>query len=74
MFAFGKTVVLMGAAVIFVGLIIMIAAKLNINLGSLPGDVTYHKKNLTIFAPFGTMLIVSVILTVVLNIISKWKN
>lgn len=74
MFAMGKAIVMMGLAVVVVGLAIMAAGKLNISMGSLPGDITYHKKNLTIFAPFGTMLLVSIILTVVLNLISKWKN
>ena len=48
--------------------------RFNIPFGNLPGDITYQKKNLTVFAPFGTMLLISVILTVILNIFSRWKH
>lgn len=69
----GKTLIAFGLLIAAAGVILVIAGKLNIPFGKLPGDITYHKKNLTVFAPFGTMLIVSVILTVILNIFSKWK-
>lgn len=70
----GKYMVITGVFLIIVGVILMTAGRFNISLGSLPGDITYHKRNVTIFAPFGTMLVVSIILTVIANIISKWKN
>lgn len=69
----GKTLIAFGLLLAAAGVILIIAGKLNIPFGKLPGDITYHKKNITVFAPFGTMLIVSVILTVILNIFSKWK-
>ena len=55
------------------GVCLIAAGKLNIPFGKLPGDITYQKKNLTVFAPFGTILVVSVILTLILNIFSRWK-
>lgn len=56
------------------GFFLVLAGKMNLPFGNLPGDITYQKKNITIFAPFGSMLVISVIITVILNIISKWKN
>lgn len=69
----GKMLVAAGLLLAAVGLVLIIAGKLNIPFGKLPGDITYQKKNLTVFAPFGTMLVVSLILTLILNIFSRWK-
>ncbi len=69
----GKMLVVAGLLLAAVGTVLIIAGKLNIPLGKLPGDITYQKKNLTVFAPFGTMLVVSLILTLILNIFSRWK-
>ncbi|MCC8185772.1 DUF2905 domain-containing protein [Cloacibacillus porcorum] len=69
----GKMLVVAGLLLAAVGAVLIIAGKLNIPLGKLPGDITYQKKNLTVFAPFGTMLVVSLILTLILNIFSRWK-
>ena len=69
----GKMLVAAGLLLAAVGVVLIIAGKLNIPLGKLPGDITYQKKNLTVFAPFGTMLVVSLILTQILTIFSRWK-
>ncbi|MDO4561566.1 MAG: DUF2905 domain-containing protein [bacterium] len=69
----GKMLIALGLFIAAAGVVLIIAGKLNIPFGKLPGDITYQKKNLTVFAPFGTMLVVSVILTLILNIFSRWK-
>ena len=69
----GKMLIAMGLLIAAVGFLLIIAGKLNIPFGKLPGDITYQKKNLTVFAPLGTMIVVSVILTLILNIFSRWK-
>jgi Protein of unknown function (DUF2905) len=42
-----------------VGVVLLIAAKLG--LGRLPGDVVIERDGLTIFIPFGSMLLASVV-------------
>lgn len=69
----GKMLIAAGLLLAALGVCLIAAGKLNIPFGKLPGDMTYQKKNLTVFAPFGTMLVVSVILTLILNIFSRWK-
>lgn len=69
----GRTLLIFGLVLAAVGLIIIIAGKLNIPFGKLPGDLTYHKKGLTVFAPFSTMIIISVVLTLIFNLFSRWK-
>ena len=69
----GKALIGMGLLLVAVGVALVLAGKLNIPFGKLPGDITYQKKNLTVFAPFGTMLVVSVVLSIIFNIFSRWK-
>lgn len=69
----GKALIGMGLLLVVVGVVLVLAGKLNIPFGKLPGDITYQKKNLTVFAPFGTMLVVSVVLSIIFNIFSRWK-
>ena len=40
-------------------------------LGRLPGDIVIEKENYTVYIPLTTMLVVSVVLSLILNVI-KW--
>ena len=62
----GVVVVVIGVAVILVGLLVMTGA-LNW-FGRLPGDIRYESGNTRIYIPITTMLLVSVGLSVVLYI------
>lgn len=69
----GKTLIVMGLLLAAVGTFLLFAGKLDLPFGKLPGDITYQKKNLTVFAPFGSMLLISIVITLILNIFSRWK-
>lgn len=70
----GKILIAAGIIIILAGFVLLLASRLNLPFGNLPGDITYQKKNLTVFAPFGTMLLVSLIITIILNIFSRWMR
>lgn len=70
----GKILVAAGIIIAIAGFVMLLAARFGLPFGNLPGDITYQKKNLTVFAPFGTMLLISVIITIILNIFSRWKH
>ncbi len=40
-------------------------------LGRLPGDIVIEKENYTVYIPLTTMLLVSVVLSLVLNFINR---
>jgi hypothetical protein len=42
--------------------------------GRLPGDLTWQRGNVKVFAPIGTMLLLSLLLTVILNLIARWRK
>ena len=63
---------IMGVAIFAIGAVVWLVSKTGIPLGRLPGDLSWEGKNVKIYAPFATMLIVSVILTIILNFISRF--
>lgn len=65
----GRLLVGAGVALIVVGLLVMWGRTLR--LGSLPGDFTWTGKGWQISIPIATCILLSVILTIVLNLIAK---
>lgn len=69
----GKILILIGLVFLASGLFIFFAGRIPFGfLGKLPGDISYHKNNISVFAPITSMVIISIVLTVVINIFSKW--
>ncbi len=68
--SFGKVIAGIGALLVLVGLVIMLLGKIS-GLGHLPGDIFYSKGNFSFYFPLATCLIVSVVLTIILNLILR---
>lgn len=64
--AFGKGLALFGLMIMIVGLGLMFIDKIPF-LGRLPGDFSFQWKNVTVYAPIATCILLSIILTVILN-------
>jgi cytosine/uracil/thiamine/allantoin permease len=71
-----KILMISGGLIFFAGLVIFAFSKLGIvlPLGKLPGDISYSGKNFKVFAPITSMIIVSVLLTLILNVLSRLKK
>ncbi len=67
----GRWLIGIGILLVVIGLVMMAAGRLPW-LGRLPGDILIERDNLTIFIPLGTMLVVSLILTIIANVIARW--
>ena len=68
----GKALVTFGVVVVVIGLLLQLAP--NLQLGRLPGDVTFGGKNWRVFLPLGTSLLLSVILTLVFSLINAYAR
>jgi hypothetical protein len=66
----GRTLVIVGLFITVLGAIMLLTPRVPW-LGRLPGDIVIHRDDLTIYIPITTMLIVSVVLSVVLNVIGR---
>jgi hypothetical protein len=63
--------VLLGMALVLalIGGGLLLASKLGVE--RLPGDVVVKKGNFTLYAPIGLMIVLSLVATVILNLISR---
>ena len=69
----GKWVVLAGLALIFVGGLMWLLGRIPF-FGNLPGDIRIQTQNVSCFIPIVSMIIVSVVATIILNIIIRIVN
>ena len=66
--AFGKLLVPLGFALVVLGLIISYAPWLISWFGKLPGDIHIEDENKSVFIPIISMIAVSIILTIIVNL------
>lgn len=66
----GRIIILIGVITITLGLLLTFFGKIPF-LGKLPGDILIQKPNFTFYAPIATGILISIILTILLNIFTK---
>jgi hypothetical protein len=66
----GRLLIIGGVVLAVVGVVLVLAPNIPF-LGRLPGDIRFQTDNVTVFIPLGTMLLVSVILTLILNVLNR---
>ena len=69
----GRFIALAGAVLLVLGGAIWLAGKVPW-LGNLPGDIRIQRENVSCFFPLATMILVSIVLTVVVNIVLRLLN
>jgi hypothetical protein len=52
----------------------MALGRMNVPLGRLPGDFLYRGKSTTVYFPLATSVVVSVVLSVLLYLVSRWRR
>ena len=62
----GRFLIVLGAAAVLIGVLLVLAPRIPW-LGRLPGDVLIRRGTFTFYFPLVTCLVVSVILTLILN-------
>jgi hypothetical protein len=70
--ALGKTLLIAGAVVAAIGGVIFLASRFGIP--RMPGDIVVRRGNFTFYAPLGLMLLVSLALTLLLNLVARFRR
>lgn len=65
----GRFLLWAGLAVAGLGVVLLLAGKLGID--RLPGDLVWRGENWTVYVPLGWMILLSVVLTILLNLIAR---
>jgi Protein of unknown function (DUF2905) len=66
----GRLLIIAGVVLAVVGVVLVLGPRIPL-LGRLPGDFQFESGNVRVFLPLGTMLLISLILTIVLNVLNR---
>ena len=70
----GRVVIGLGLSILVIGALLIVAGRLGLPLGRLPGDLHWRGSHWAVFAPLGTSLLLSVVLTLVLTVINYLRR
>lgn len=66
----GKYLIIIGVVLIIAGLLWLAGERLG--LGRLPGDIVIERENFRLYLPIASSIVVSVVLSVLVWLISRW--
>lgn len=69
----GKLLLIVGGVIVLLGVVLLFAGRIGLPLGRLPGDFTYRGRNTVIYFPLATSLLLSVAISVILYLISRFR-
>jgi hypothetical protein len=67
----GRMLIYIGVVMVLIGGFFILVAKVPW-FGKLPGDIIWRREGVTVYVPLATMILVSLVLTLLLNII--WRR
>jgi hypothetical protein len=70
----GKLLLGIGLLLVLIGGLVLLAGRLGLPLGRLPGDFSYRGRNVSVFFPLGTSILVSVVLSVLFYLITRFRR
>ena len=68
----GRILVFVGLGIAFFGAILLVGARFFPWLGNLPGDIRIEGENTKVFIPITTMILVSIVGTIILNVLVRY--
>jgi len=70
----GKAILGLGLLLALIGAALLIAGRIGIPLGRLPGDVVYKGKHVTVFFPIVTCILISIVASVAVYLLSRFHR
>jgi hypothetical protein len=68
--ALGRILIILGVVLLVAGVLVTVLGRFT-PLGRLPGDITYRKGNFTLYFPWVTSLVLSLLLTAIMWLINR---
>lgn len=70
----GKALVGIGLLLAFIGAGLLLASRLGLPFGRLPGDIAYRGRNVSVYFPLGTSILLSIVLSLIFYLISHLRR
>jgi Protein of unknown function (DUF2905) len=71
---FGKFLIFLGVLLAVFGVLLVFGSRLHLPMGRLPGDIVYRGKNMTVYFPIVTAILISIVLSVALYLIGRFSR
>lgn len=70
----GRLLIGFGLLLLIAGGIILLLGRTGLPLGKLPGDFSYRGKNMSIYFPLGTSILLSIVLSLIFYLLSRFHR
>jgi hypothetical protein len=70
----GKALLALGFLLAFIGAVLLLAARIGLPLGRLPGDIAYKGKHVSIFILLGSSILTSAVLSATFHVLSRIRR
>jgi hypothetical protein len=70
----GKMLLGVGLAIALVGTLLLLAARIGLALGRLPGDISYKGENFSVYVPIGTSILTSIVQSVIVYLVLRFRR
>ena len=68
---FGRWMIVIGLGIAAIGVLMVVLSRMGIPIGRLPGDVRLQGENVTCLIPMASMILISLLLTIALNVLLR---
>ena len=70
----GRLLIAVGLVLLVAGGLLLLLGKTGIPLGRLPGDISYRGRNVSVYVPLGTSILLSVVLSLIFYLVSRFRR
>ena len=69
-----RLLIKLGLLLVLAGGVVYLLDRFGLRVGHLPGDLAWRRKNVAVFFPLGTSLLLSILLTLLFYILSRLRR
>lgn len=70
----GKALLGIGLLLVVLGAVLLLAGRIGLPLGRLPGDFAWRGKHVSVYFPLGTCILISVVLSAIFYLVSHLRR
>jgi hypothetical protein len=70
----GRMLLGIGLLIALIGAAILLASRIGLPMGRMPGDISYRRKNVSFYFPIGTSIPISIVLSLILYFFSRFRR
>ncbi len=69
----GRTLIMVGGAILILGIVLALGDRLPVRFGKLPGDLVWREKNSVFYFPVVTCLLLSIIVSLAMWLVNRMR-